>query len=619
MALKVGVKALLVSSDSLTSVEIERQEWNMPLGKRYQLLVGNMSVMVIPERLDSIRCQLTVSLSTFGPNPFAKSALYTMELGLPAMVRGVPGKAGAEFRLLLTPLAYTNDFDSTCEYSPYDSTSFKSDPSANFDLYFTPGSLGDAHWNNIKLLLEQEYRKFLKDFDISVAGKEFIYLYPCAASSVPWDKRYGYSIDPSRQVISTVYSHEFISVSPILCNQTKLLRVWGYAPPFLTEGIASYYSFPDYECLVALKNDGLIPLDSLVNTKRYYEASFPLAGAEAGSFCRYLSDTKGISSFRALYERSDDLTIQKAFADVYGKSLNELEGDWIAYLRSLKPRREQFEDRALLEGGLNHVTLKRDILETLLARDTTAADTIRTLTLLAPVYSELGEYRNALVAFQRLLQLTRKGAAARTNHLQRIADLQLSLGEFDKAKSTLHELTVADSAMLPVALYQRGRIELLLADTSAARATFDSALKVNQDPSAEAEISLRLGFIRSAPGKYADKLVAVSHFGAARDAANLQLQRFPNSSLDRLRLGLALMGLGEYADAKTNLEEAYFLEFRAQFRGRMLLALGNLSDITGDRKKAREYYQQATKADRSTPTATEATAWLAKPFGMMTR
>ena len=83
--------------------------------------------------------------------------------------------------------------------------------------------------------------------------------------------------------------------------------------------------------------------------------------------------------------------------------------------------------------------------------------------------------------------------------------------------------------------------------------------------------------------------------------------------MNRLRQGMAAIGLGEYELAKQSLDVALFMEFRPRYLNRELVALGNLADVKGDREAALAFYKRAEQADNSAPGQLAAKRYLKSP------
>ncbi|MCH9030673.1 MAG: tetratricopeptide repeat protein [candidate division Zixibacteria bacterium] len=613
-AVEVSALVELVSADKSKKIEVESHSWNVPLDTTFQTFMGNFSLQLKATKIDSNRVRLTAFLATVGKRPDSHTKRFTMELGLPARMKNIRGKDGASYILTLTPNKFSELGEDYCEFNHWDSSSFRYDPTANFDLHYVPKTLGDFHWNNMKEILEGSYRRFKKAMNLNMPGKMSYYLYPCASPSIGWDSRFGYSIDPTRDVIISIYSHSFVSVSPILANMTRLMRSTGHSPPFLVEGIAGLQNFPEYETLEALRNEELIPITEILTTKGYYSADPVLSVSQAGSFCRYLTDSLSFGKLRRWYVASDDLNIQSKFEEIFGMPIAEVEENWINYLSELWPPKSDFVNRSITEGATLHTELALDLLLTMLKRDQTLADSLRSYFEVAPRYSELGKYKEARRAYKTLFDNAKEGSSQRSSYLHRYADLSKHVGEFDIARESFEKLKEIDTNRRNAADLNLAILDMIEGDTAGAIVSFGNLLKRKVGPIIKLEALLYRATALSVCKDYADRDKARELFSEAKGVANYLAQSAPDNPLHMMRLGLASMGAEDYLSAEQSLELALFLEFRTSFIGRELIALGNLADLKGERAKALEFYRQAKERDNSILTQRSADKYITNSY-----
>ncbi|MCH7879067.1 MAG: hypothetical protein IH914_07125 [candidate division Zixibacteria bacterium] len=614
-AVQIAATVTLMSADSSQSVVVEERIWDVPLGKRFSAFLANMSLELLPKDLDSQRLEITVFLTTIGSRPDSRNKRFTMELELPAFIGRIRGKNGATYRLRLVPQKFTSVDLSGCEYDHRDSGSFRIDPTANFDLYYARNTLGDYHWNKVKELLEQDYRSYRDAFDFNMTGKLHYYLYPCASPTLAWDPRFGYAIDPARSQAQVIYSHGYMGASPLVATLTQTLRISGYAPPFLAEGISSYFYFHDYEVLRALRNGKLLHLHDLLTTRQYYQADPLLATAQAGSFCRFLADTYGVSRFRKLYQASDDLTIAGNFPELYdGADIDALENQWIVYLKKMHPAKSRFSKRASLEGAANNLDVAISVLQEGLRWDTTFADTLSTLKLLAPLYTQTGKYDLALKTNQALFDKSRPTSGRKSFFLLRVAYLSALTGEFTRSREAYDSLERIDSLRLESVDYGRARLLAFESDTAGAIAAFDTFLNKNPGAVATVESALLQALLLGVPGTYQDTARSRRKYEQAYKSAVFLVNNAQTDPLNRFRQGMAEIGLGKYEEARQNLDIALFLEFRHRQLGRELVGLGNLADLLGNRQEALAFYHRADSLDQSVPGQRQIQRYINEPF-----
>ncbi|MFQ5606585.1 MAG: hypothetical protein ACE5GA_01455 [Candidatus Zixiibacteriota bacterium] len=613
-AVEVQASVTLTLADSSRTIVVEERVWKVPLRRRFSAFLANMSLELMSTALDSQRVELTVFLTTVGPRPDSRNRRFSMELELPAWIDRIRGKNGATYRLKLVPREFTFVDFSECGFDHRDSGVFRMDPTAHFDLYFIPQSLGDYHWNKIKQLLEQEYRLFKSAFDINMAGKLHFYLHPCASPTLAWDPRFGYAIDPSRAQAHALYSHSYMGASPLVATLTQTLRVSGYAPPFLAEGISAYFYFYEFETLRALRNGEIIHLRDLLTTQQYYSADPLLASAQAGSFCRFLADTYGIGRFHKLYSESDDLTIAGKFSEHYGADIDALENQWVEYLRRMHPGKSRFFKRASLEGAANNIELGISILQEGLGWDTTFADTLATLAELAPLYTQTGKYDLALKTNQALFDKSSAEHPRRDYYLLRVAYLSALNGEFQRSREAYVQLRKLDTSRAESVDFGLARLLALEGDTAAAIDSLTKLLAGSPGLVAVVEGGLLKAELLGVPGTFRDSAQSNAMFEKAHLGAKRLIGNAVADPLNRYRQGLAELGLGRFEQARQDLEIALFLEFRPRQLGRELIALGKLADLLGNREQALTYYHRADSVDQSAPGQQEIQRHLRSPF-----
>jgi hypothetical protein len=125
---------------------------------------------------------------------------------------------------------------------------------------------------------------------------------------------------------------------------------------FLTEGLAVWASDGHFKtddlnqrAAAVVATGNYVPLAELVND--FYNAQHESSYVQAAGFITYLIETYGWPSFRAFYSdvtADDASTLAEALnlnlQAYYGKSLDQMEADWLAYLESLPPDRTQVTD-----------------------------------------------------------------------------------------------------------------------------------------------------------------------------------------------------------------------------------------------------------------------------------
>ncbi len=568
--------------------EITRDTVQILTGKKISLFMVNFGLDVEVSAADSQSATFTVHLVTIGSQPYNMADKYRVEYGLPARMENIPGKIGSKYQLLISPRRQVGIDTISCPTDPDKTGDFKSDPSANFEFYFVKNSLADYHWNNIKNYIESEHKRFRDALEISATGKANFYLCPCPANSIRWDQRFGYMIDPGRLSIYALYNHDYNSVDPILPNMLKLLHTWGYAPPFLVEGLGGYFDFVNYEIKKAREKSKLPEVKALLTTSGYYSSDPRLAELTAASFVKFLADNYGINKVKALYEKSDDLTLLSNLESVFASPLDSLEASWRNYVDTVTLSRRLFDYFASRASAMFDYKKQTEYYEEMSKYDQSRKDSVDTWKKLAQIYYQYGQYYKAQEAYQRLIKID-SGLAV---YHQILGNLYIIDGKYDKGWKELDTVYALDSTYVSSRLLQ-AKILAIKGDTVAALKLADDYYQAEKTPAGKIEFLLFLGRIYAQKGKYQNAATAQQNFTDALAWSTELIGKAPEDPIHKLRAGLACLGLKEYGTASDYLRIAEFTESRPLFLGEILTALGNLSDLQGNHKEAAGYYQRA--------------------------
>lgn len=155
--------------------------------------------------------------------------------------------------------------------------------------------------------------------------------------------------NPAGLNLPNVFMHEGVH---ILDRQIAKER-----PLLFTEGLAVYIAGGHYKpekldqrAAALLVLDRYLPLEAL--TRDFYPSQHEIGYLEAGALIQYLVDTYGWETFRAMYTTfkpaSNDVEMLEAGLQAhYGKSLAEIEAEWLAHLRALPVDEDEVEDLRL--------------------------------------------------------------------------------------------------------------------------------------------------------------------------------------------------------------------------------------------------------------------------------
>ena len=570
--------------------EIDRDTINVLTGRKIKTFLVNANLDIAVATADSQKVEFTVHLTTIGATPYMQAERFSVEYNLPARIENIPGKNNSLYQLLISPRGRVTLDTALCIHDPEIESQYASDPSANFNFYFIKNSLADFHWNNIKNYIETDYVRFRDALEISTTGKINLYLTPCASPSINWDKRFGYAIDPGRSSIYTIYNHDYVSVDAILPNILRLFRVWGYAPPFLVEGLAGYFDFSLYE-MRKIKAPGNLPeIKKILTTSGYLTADPHAAEVTAASFVKYLADTYGIGKVKSLYERSDDLTILPVMEEIYGRPIDSLQSLWRHYIDTLSLNRAIFDFYANRAGAIFQFDRQIEYYQEMTKYDQTRADSADTWKKLALTYYQYGHYYQAEEGYRRLIAID----SARAVYFQILGILLLIDGRYDQSWKAFDSVCTIDTTYATARLLQ-ARIMAVRGDTAGAVKTAQNYYSMEKSIPGKIEFLLFLGKMLGARGKNYDSTLANRYYSDALTWALHLVNKAPDDPAQKLRAGLAYLGLKEYDNGAQFLESALFTEQRSYYRGEAVLALGNLYDLKKDRRRAIEYYQEGLK------------------------
>lgn len=566
--------------------EVTRDTVRAAADRSLHTFLVNIGLDLRVEAVDTQAVEFTAHLVTVGKTPYNYSNRYRIEYNLPARIENIPGRNDSYYQLLISPRRIVEIDTASCPYDADAESLFTFDPAANFDIYFVENSLADFHWNRIKQYLEAENARFRRLIDLNSPGKISFYLCPCPLNTVAWDDRFGYGLDPGRLRVFSIYTHDYISADAILANMTQLLHFWGYAPPFLVEGLAGYFEFSGYE-MKKLRADEAVPdIKKMLTTRGYLRIEPVTAEKVASSFIRYLVDSFGISRLRQVYERSDDLTLLRNIEMVYDMPLDSLRAGWYYYLDTVSLSRSAFDFYAGREATLGRKDKHLEYLTRMLEYDDSRADSIDTRQKLGMANYFYGDYYEAEAAYETLLKID----SSRLEYWQVLGNLRLLNGEYDSAWLAFDSVFALDSTYASARLLQAG-IAAIRGDSARALQLAEKYYEIEKSPVARTEFLLFIGRLKESPGPDHDSAAAVRAFSDALIWANDVIRKVPDDPAHMMRVGLAHVGLRQYDKARGYLELAAFIEARAYYRGRMYLELGKLYDLLGERELALEAYR----------------------------
>jgi tetratricopeptide (TPR) repeat protein len=586
-------EAVAVATDTVTVPH------DITVTARIGNVVFDLAVLSHSEEATTLRIEMITS----GPSSMRAFRTYTIPFGLPAIVDSVIVKGKSFYRASLKPLGMVAS-EVNCEDDSADSTAFTSDPAPHFQIYFVPQSLGDYHWNTMRAYLELEYKELDKFYKFDDPQPVNLYLMPCYAPSMHYDRRHGFMIDPVKNNVMAVYNHEEKAAASLGTNMMKFYKFWGYAPQFFVEGVASLADFNDYYVQEYVKNGKTLSPQDLFVSDAYTGHENPvMARRVAGSFCGFLAKSYDTGRFKRFYEISTDLTASSDLEKIYGKPADTIVADWRYYIDTLSIDPGLFRYHAQRISYLKDYNEAVALLEERLRRtggsNTQAID-------LANYYYRLGKYEDA----QEFFGIPLAGDSVDVRDIVTYANMLLINGLLDSAVVTYERAILEDSTQA-MAYYKIGRIQQYLGDMAGAITFFRKASELSQDDQIAIDAHLAIGQCLRQLG---DADSATVYFASALNGAKLHLMgEDPNPSA-ALRAGEAFVYLGQPEPAIEHLEFAYFVEERPFYLGRIMLALGNAYDLMGERETALKYYGLVKDAPGAYLHSKAADRYIEQPF-----
>ncbi len=544
---------------------------------------------------DTSGCEFTVHLITLGPGANTYSRNFRVEYGLPARLSDIEGKNSTKYLFELVPLKKIEPDSVICEFDHHEEGTFNIQPSAHLDIHYVPNSLGDFYWTTVKGILEEHYNRIQDLYNFSLPGKYSVYLCPCLVPSVIWDKRFAMAVDPTRATAHALFTQEMNTADPFILSYTIVLRNYGYAPPFVSEGLANYLSLAIFDMKEIVDRGLALPLDTFLDTWQYYTADPYIADRTAATFVMYLVNEYGFNRFKQFYRAADDLNLRNVLEEQFGSSIEELEKNWM-----------HFVDTSTIDGSalLYHAELAEAMFDyRLMLRYARAAvgkaqnhtDSLALLALLKRACFYNGDYYSATDVQYQLVQLESSSA----RQWKALGSYRMMNGLYDEAAKdlfTAFDLDSTDQSVrfnLAMLYIHRGEIDQ-------ARKQLEVVMENPSKGGPDLGSMIVLAELLRESDDKSDQALAEQYFIQAIRALEASLQTGGPAPTVHLWLGMSYLGLDKYKAAESYLKGALFLETRPFYLGMTHLYLGKLADLKGDREAAKEHYAQVLAISSAT-------------------
>lgn len=549
-------------------------------GVETALRVGNAVVYVTP--LPAGESAVTLQYAVFVPGPIPDQHISeaNVEFGIPLVIDGIKGKGKSSYRLLMTPHPAEDTPDGNL--MPTEESRWDAIPSAYYVFNLARQSRAMFHFPEFRNALEYEFESVRDTFDFKSATKVNYYFFEGNCTDFPFDSRFDFAVDPSRNRIVARYDRFYSGVDVQAMLLLSFYRWWGYAPEFLAVGASGYLSFADYEVLKDRAAGQAIPLDSLARTLDFKRQPFPASYHHAASFVRWLIATYGHEDFRDLYGKATDLSLERAVWSVYEKTLGELETEWLEYLKNHRFTVAEYYIFAKRAAAYHYYTEYYELLKHSVA----IADSIPVFVSkeLAQAAAQLGHWSETVDYMRTVVEQIPDDLSARNL----LTEALWAAGDTNDCNYQLLRLAERDP--------NDPRPYVLLGDLQKAWKRIDSANSLWQyglqrtdgDGPIAMELQLRMGRYQRDRGN-ADSAHAL-FIQAIGNAYGLMGKTYAGTRA-LVRLGECLVELDSTSSARSYLEIAAYVADAPQDLGRSYLNIGHCHDLDGERKQALQAYE----------------------------
>jgi len=603
--LLLEVKFLEHDGSSEKSVAVSCDTLSLIKGVPVEAFCGNLSLDVTYRSRSDSGLSIALSHIPLPPRSDPHMNRLQSQIGIPYIVDSVLVKGERIFKVLFTPLAF-DSLQSDCDFSHKEEDVFFFDPSASFDIYFIPNSLGDIHWNNIRDHLEMELDRFNKIFSFTQPGKINFYLYPCDAPY--YDKFDGrdFGIHPARNSIYFEYSHQNSGMAVEAVNLIKLYRYWGYSPRLMAVGAANLTDFHIFYAREYKRTEGLYPLeDMLVSLDFDNLEDTHKKRIQAASFIAYLSAQMPVDKFRNLYIQATDLSLKEDLEQAAGMRFAELEEHWLNYV-----------DTVTFAYGLynfyaQRALIQRDMSEALFLYEKALEEEPMDSAMLSNIYNVYylsGYYDKSAETIRKLSRYVKEPGYYLT-----LGNMLLADGQEDSALYYYNKSIESKEGFDEIAVYKLGQLEYLNGNYAQSKEHFLSLLDSAESIPLKVDGHIYLGKIYKRENKPDS---AKTQFTLALNGSKNLLSQFPDNPLYNMRAGEAALQLGEPQAARDYLSLAEFVEMRPFYLGRVMLTLGKTYDVENDRENARIYYNRVLELPSAYLDKQEARRLLEQPYSI---
>ncbi|MBI3871455.1 MAG: hypothetical protein HY304_00055 [candidate division Zixibacteria bacterium] len=563
-------------------------------GQETTLRAGNFVLYVTATPSQPGSVHLSYGMFTGGAAPDTRFDNASVEFDTPFVVENIHGKGKSNFRALI--FAHATDVHPTPGPHPADTTGWNVTASEYYFFYLPAGPLPEFRFLPYRQLLDGEWGKIKDSFNFSAPGRVNYYVVEGSSDDFPFDPRFQFGVDPARNRVAACFDRKARGIDARATIMVGLYRWWGYAPDLLVVGAAGLLTFADYDVKRDREAGHAIPLDSLVRTLDFKRHDARIASHHAASFVRWLLRTRGFAAFHELYDKSTDLSLQRAFWAVYGKTLRELEQEWLGYLKGRTFTAQEIFDYAERARYYGRYDERLALLHQAVS---VAGHLVPDYHLaLGQAQAQLGLWDSAAATFRQLLDL----APANPTYQWSRAEALWAAGDTLGAVSAYEWSRYLDA--------DDPRPFLRLGDWQYRQRRIDSAaslwwhgLKLAKGPRMANELLLRLGRYERSHRNGSDTARAL--FAQAWRQAEEMIDNSPGDPEPWMMAGEAMLGLDSTGAALERFQAAAYYAQDPFSAGRIACDIGFCYDRMGRRTDAVQQYESvlaslATDADKHT-------------------
>jgi len=580
----------VLTADTTETALIDSSAADLVFDRETTLRAGNFVLHLTVSRADAERVRMSYELFVSGPLPDNRSDDVIVEYDAPLVIESVRGKGKSAYRALVFPHRAMVQPSASLPVS--DTMAREILPTPYYYFYLTPGEIPRLHFLPLRDALSAEFEHLRDTLAFTAPGRVYFYLVESPTDDIPLDPRFGFAVDPARNRAVALYDPRASGVDVAAMLLVNLYRWWGYAPELLAVGLAGYNSFADHDVLADRARRRSIPLDSVVRTLDFKRCDPHVASHKAASFVHWLAQTYGWPSLRDLYSRSTDLSLRRAVWAVYGKTLGELEQEWLAYLKNRKFTREElvyFAERARCYRRYEeYLSLLQEAAKTGDSVD------VRLIAKIGVVQAHLGRWQDAAATFGDLVRAHPDTATYRWL----FAEALQAAGD--------HAGTVRELVALQRLAPDDPRPYMRLADMQYEQRRRDSAavlwqrgLDIAKGNRLTIELLLRLA--RYEAGQRGGNDSAAQLFDRVRWMADEAIGVDPGGPDGWIFGGEALLGLDSLHAAIAYFQTAQYLADAPVDLGRIHLDLGACYDRAGRRVDAITEYERVLAIPATAP------------------